>query len=380
MQFRLTALILLALFCPAVDSLSDETLRERVGQMFVIGFRGTEIDENSYAVKTVNALNIGGVVLFDYDVPSQSFPRNIINPEQTGELVADLKALTDGSLLICVDAEGGKVNRLKPKYGFTDIPGAEYCGSSNDPELTKQIASLMASQLHDLGIDLNFAPVVDVNVNPENPVIGALGRSFSGDPDVVSAHAKAFIQAHDDFQVLTCVKHFPGHGSSSSDSHYGMVDVTETYREDELKPYRSLIGDGKIRLVMTAHIFDRNIDPDCPATLSPRFIKGILRDGMGFDGVVVSDDMHMGAISEHFSFEESIVLAINAGCDILVLSNNNRTYDELSPYRAVDAVLKAVSEGRITKERIDEAYQRVSELKKNHAQRRGGTDTHCRDR
>jgi beta-N-acetylhexosaminidase len=279
--------------------------------------------------------------------------------------------LTNGSLFICVDAEGGRVNRLKSKYGFADIPGAEYCGRANDPGLTKRIASLMAAQLQHLGIDVNFAPVVDVNVNPENPAIGALGRSYSGDPDLVTAHARAFIEAHDDCQVLTCVKHFPGHGSSSSDSHIGMVDVTETYREEELKPYRSLIGEGKVQMVMTAHIFDMNIDLEYPATLSPRFIKGILRDGMGFDGVVASDDMHMGAITEHYRFEESLVLAINAGCDFLILSNNSLAYDEFSPYRAVEAVLRAVEEGKIAEDRINESYERIARLKEEHARRRG---------
>ena len=344
--------------------LTDEQLQERIGQMLIIGFRGIEVSENSYITQAIKDLNIGGVILFDYDVPSKSFSRNITGPEQTKNLIKDIQSFSPLPLFIAVDAEGGNVNRLKEKYGFISVRSAQEMGEKDNPIETKKIAAGLAFQLVDLGFNINFAPVVDVNVNPENLVIGKIERSFSGNPEKVTEQALAFINGHQEQGVITALKHFPGHGSSKDDSHKGMVDITDTYRDKELIPYQKIIEQGKADMVMTAHIIDKNVDPEYPATLSSLFINNILREQLGFQGVVVSDDMQMGAITESYSFDEAIIRAVNAGCDLLIISNNSSVYDESAPYRTRDIIFNAVKQGRISYDRIIESSDRIYTLKK----------------
>jgi beta-N-acetylhexosaminidase len=340
-----------------------QPLQEKVGQMLMVGFRGTEAPKDSYIAKTIQDLNLGGVILFDYDLPSKSAGRNITDPEQTKNLVTQLKSyFKDAPLFVSVDAEGGFVNRLKSKMGFIDVPSAKTVGAADETLVLKTYWDL-AKELADLGFNVNFAPVVDVDINSQNPAIGGLERSFSADPKKVVNNARTLIAAHKSFGVLTALKHFPGHGSSAADSHLGLADVTDTYKKTELAPYEELIKDKAVDAVMTAHIINRNVDPAYPATLSPLFIQNILRDKLGFDGVVFSDDMQMGAIIENYGFEDAIIRAINAGCDILVFSNNGASYDESVPYRSRDTIVKAVQDGRITQARIDQAYTRIMELK-----------------
>jgi len=342
------------------------TLNQMIGEMIILGFRGTEIESSSRIVRDINKYNIGGIILFDYDVPSKSFPRNIENPQQTKQLIEDIKEKTRSDLFIAVDAEGGYVNRLKAEYGFVQIESAEVLGEGN-PEDTYIKAMPLGEELDFLGFNLNFAPVVDVNINKDNPVIGSLERSFSDDPVKVYRHAGYFIDAMHKYNIITAIKHFPGHGSSTEDSHLGLVDVTNTYDEEtELFPYRKLIEDGKTDIVMTAHIMNKNIDPDNPATLSSIFLQDILRDKLNYQGAVISDDMQMGAITDRFGFEEAITGAINAGCDLLILSNNGLEYDENIAQKAVDAINKAIGEGKITEEKINDSYNRIKQLKEKY--------------
>jgi len=342
---------------------TDKELLEKIGQMLIIGFQGTIISEDSYISKAINDLNIGGIILFDYDVPSKSSSRNISNPEQVKKLIKNLQEFSPTPLFIAIDAEGGYVNRLKPKYGFIEIPSAQEMGKKNIEE-TKKTGIKLTNQFTNLGINTNFAPVVDVNINPNNPVIGRIERSFSSNPEKVTAYAFAFIQGHHQNNIITAIKHFPGHGSSKDDSHQGMTDITKTYQEKELIPYQELIKKGAVDMIMTAHIINRDIDPNYPATLSPFFINNILRQQLGFNGVIVSDDMQMGAITEYYGFAESIILAINAGCDILIISNNNKIYDETAPYRAQEIIFEAVKSGKISIDRILESSERIYKLKK----------------
>ncbi len=337
-------------------------LEDMVGQMLLVGFRGTDITENSSIVQMLYELNLGGVVLFDYDVPSQSFPRNILDPKQTQKLIADLQRSSKTPLLVAVDAEGGRINRLQAKYGFLDIPSAQEMGRKTYQECFT-IYRTLAQQLHDLGFNLNLAPVVDLNLNPKNPVIGSLERSYSGKSQKVTECALAFIAAHREKKLITTLKHFPGHGSSQQDSHLGLVDVTRTYEAIELQPYRDLIQKNHAETVMTAHIMNRKIDPKFPATLSQEYIQHQLRDKLSFQGVVISDDMQMGAITEHYGFAEALILAINAGCDLIALANNAKTYDETLPIHAHRIIVAAVKTGRISIQRIDEAYERLKQLK-----------------
>lgn len=344
----------------------DAELKNKIGQMLIVGFRGTEISSDSYISQAMQDLNLGGVILFDKDSPSQGkITRNIANPTQTKQLISNLKKYSPSPLFVAVDAEGGYVNRLKDKYGFFKIPSAEKLGQGTLAD-TKEKGELLGAELKGMGFNIDFAPVVDVNVNPDNPVIGYLERSFASDPQKVSAYAKEFINGLQNNNIIPAIKHFPGHGSSTTDSHLGITDITKTWSPKELIPYIELIKNGYSDMIMTAHIMNTAIDPNYPATLSPIFINGLLRKGLGFKGLVVSDDMQMGAIVDNFGFNEALTRAINAGCDMLIISNNIKTYDEQAPYAAADAIFNAVKTKQISEERINEAYNKIQQFKKNH--------------
>ncbi|RLB66095.1 MAG: glycoside hydrolase family 3, partial [Deltaproteobacteria bacterium] len=212
------------------------------------------------------------------------------------------------------------------------------------------------------GITLNFAPVVDLNINPNNPVIGKLERSFSADPQVVTRMALAFIRAHHVLGIRCTLKHFPGHGSSSTDSHLGFVDVTKTWSPVELEPYKNIIGAGMADAIMTAHVFNAKLDEDYPATLSKRVITGLLREKLGYGGVIISDDMQMGAIRKYYGFEQAIRLAIDAGVDILIVANNT-IFDKTAIPRAISIIRTLVKQGKISVPRIEASYRRIHALK-----------------
>ncbi len=348
-----------------IAPVTDAELKKMIGQMIIIGFRGTQATPKSEIAKAIKDLNLGGVFLSDYDISSQSFPRNITSPEQVKKLIADLKTYSP-SLFVAVDAEGGKVNRLKPEYGFVTILSASEMGKDKTGAITSQEAKKLASELQGAGFNMNFAPVVDLNINPQNPIIGGLGRSFSADPENVITQARVFIKAFRLFNIITVAKHFPGHGSSTTDSHKGLVDVTSTYQNSELNPYIELQRENLLDAVMVGHIINKNIDKDLPATLSPAFLQTILRQQIGFKGVIISDDMQMAAIANQYTLKDSLVKAINAGCDIVAFSNNSQiiAYDKDLAYKVADAIFEAVKENQIPRERIIESSKRILKLKK----------------
>jgi beta-N-acetylhexosaminidase len=338
-------------------------LRQKLAQMVLVGFRGTTLDPDNPIVADIRDRGIGGTVLFSRDVALGSPVRNVESPEQVAALDAALADLaTTPPLMIAVDQEGGRVARLNDAHGFPPTISAQAMGDQNDSAFTYDVARKMAQTLKDAGINHNFAPVVDVNTNPDNPVIGAIGRSFSADPAVVAEQAAAFIRGHHDAGITTTLKHFPGHGSSRQDSHQGFVDVTETWQPLELDPYRTLIAQGLVDTVMTAHVFNGQLDPDTVATLSKPIITGILREELGFDGVVFSDDMQMGAIADNYGFEDAIVATVDAGVDIIAVGNNLQ-YDPDVAARIIDILAAAVADGRLTEARIDESYRRIMALK-----------------
>jgi beta-N-acetylhexosaminidase len=309
-------------------------------------------------------LGIGGVILFEYDLPSKSRPRNITSPQQLQNLCSDLQQLSDHKLLIAIDQEGGKVNRLKTNYGFPATVSAQYLGKLDNSDSTRFYAESMAKTLSDCGVNLNFTPCIDLNINPNCPVIGKVERSFSDNPDKVVKHAAIFVERHRTYGVLTCLKHFPGHGSSKDDSHDGFTDITNTWKNVELQPYKTMISNGMCDAVMSSHVFNARLDADYPATLSQKIITGMLRDSLGWDGCIFSDDMNMGAITKNFGFKESIALAINAGIDVLVFSNNApEGYDPHIAQKALNAILELVNEGVITEQRIEESYRRIMRIK-----------------
>ena len=228
--------------------------------------------------------------------------------------------------------------------------------------LVEQEADQTAAFLAAAGINVNFAPVVDIDSNPDNPVIGRLGRSFSADPVVVSNMAACWIRAHDRHRVISCPKHFPGHGSSTADSHHGFVDISATWRETELQPYRTLFATETIDMVMAGHLFHRELDPLFPATLSRDTIAGLLREELGFNGVVVTDDLQMKAISDCYDFSEAVCRCFAAGIDMLVIGNN-LAYDPEVLKTGISALQDGLKHGLVQEEQLHHACARVNKLK-----------------
>lgn len=366
--FAIAAIITTTFSCQSQQvelTVPESQLRTEIAQMLMVGFRGTTLTKENHIYNDIKELKIGGVILFEYDAPSRKRPRNITSRQQLKKLCSDLQALNNEPLLIAIDQEGGKVSRLKEKYGFQTFAGAKQMAASGSTDSTSYWSDQTAKTLKQLGINLNFAPCTDVDVNPDCPIIGKLGRSFSSSPEEVARHAEAWITAHKKMGVLSCVKHFPGHGSSESDTHLGIADVSDTWSDKELIPYRRLIKDNVVDLVMTSHVYNSKLDAEWPATLSEKVINGHLRKRLGFKGVVVTDDLAMGAMVSQYSFDTILSRAILAGADILCLSNNGDTYDPDIAAKAIDIITEKVKDGTIPETRIHESYDRIMELKKS---------------
>ncbi len=338
------------------------SLAEKIGQMVMIGFRGTEADESSPIIKAVKNHHLGGVWLTDNENEMGIINGNIRSPKQVRKLVSDLQASAEIPLFISIDAEGGNIIRLKEKYGFPPTLSAKKLGEADDPDLTSKQAGLIATMLSKLGINFNFAPVLDLDINKQNPALGKKERCFSDDPRSVVKHAEVIIEHHRKHGILCAAKHFPGHGSALKDSHHGFVDITDTWSENELHPYRTLIERGMPDAVITAHIFHSVLDSQYPATLSNPIINGMLRQQLGFEGIVISDDMNMGAIQYNYSYDNAVELAINAGVDIILQSNVDH-YDVEIALHTIKIIENLVDSGRVPLNRIDESFQRIMKRK-----------------
>ncbi len=335
-----------------------------IGQMLMVGFRGANLDDSSPIIQDIRDRNLGSVVLFDFDVATSTAGRNVQSPSQLTALTTALNQAARIPLLIAIDQEGGQVARLKPSNGFPATLSEQDLGKLDDTGKTLQNAETIGRMLSAAGINMDLAPVVDLNTNPDNPIIGMLGRSFSADPVVVTRNAEVEIKGLHEYRVLSTLKHFPGHGSSRSDSHLGFVDVTDTWSPVELEPYTQTIAAAMCDAVMTAHIFNAKLDPDYPVTLSNAIITGILRNQIHWDGVVISDDMQMGAISQRYGLEFAIQKAIEAGVDILAFGNNlPGAFDPNITQKAMAIVKGLVSEGKLSRARIDQSYRRIMALK-----------------
>lgn len=357
------ALILVAAFSLfGISAARAADLDQMIGQMLMAGFRGYEVDANSPIMRDIKERHLGGVILFDYDVALGKPERNIKSPAQVRRLNSVLAAAAEIPLFIAVDQEGGRVQRLKKVYGFSETPSAQELGSGPDKGVF-EAALAVGRTLSENGFNLDFAPVADVNVDPESPAIGKIGRAFSSDPERVAECNSLFLNGLAVNDVIGCLKHFPGHGSAGADSHLGVTDVTHTWSKAELIPYERLVEEGTARIIMTAHIFNASLDPDYPATLSRKVITGLLRERIGFNGVVVTDDMNMKAITSQYGQEEAIRLAIEAGADIL-LFGNNLVYDPNIVKKAHATIRRLVDEGTIPPERIHASYARIMRLKK----------------
>lgn len=354
-------LLVLMIFCVTPSPCQAADLDTMIGQMLMAGFRGYTVNDHSAIVRDIRQYHLGGVVLFDYDAERKVYDRNIQNRAQVKQLNADLQSRAQIPLFIAIDQEGGKVQRLKAKYGFTESPSAAQLGKADDATVA-QAATDIAHMLNETGFNMDFAPVADVNIDPNSPAIGAIGRSFSSDPHRVAQCDTLFLTQFAKLGIVGCLKHFPGHGSAGADSHKGLTDVTATWSQRELIPYEKLIKQGLPQMIMTAHIFNATLDPDYPATLSKKVITGILRQRLGFNGVVITDDMNMQAISKFYGEKEAIRLAIEAGADILLFGNNLIFDRDIIP-KAHAAIHQLVDDGVISVERIRTSYERIIHLK-----------------
>jgi beta-N-acetylhexosaminidase len=329
-----------------------------LAQLFIVGFDSRALAEGGWLAAALQRNPPGGVILFDRNVDGAT--QNFSSSAELKSLTRQLRELAAAPLLIAADQEGGKVRRLKERDGFPAFPSAEELGRCG-PEQCAASAASMAALLADHGVNFNLAPVADLNLNPASPIIARYGRSFSHDPTCAADCCRAFIEAHRRCGVACCLKHFPGHGSAKGDTHLGFVDITEDWQEVELEPYRLLIRDGLADAVMTAHVVHRGLEPEgLPASLSPA-VTALLRQRLGFGGLLITDDLQMKAVTAQHGYKEAVRRAVLAGADMLIVGNNlSRSPEALA--EGVSAVQEVLDQGLITAERIRTSLARIAAL------------------
>ncbi|MFZ9596148.1 MAG: beta-N-acetylhexosaminidase [Bdellovibrionia bacterium] len=317
-----------------------------VGELFILGFNGLEL--SSETASFLSEARIGGVILFSH---------NTETPGQIAELTNQIQECRDTlPLWISVDQEGGKVQRFKK--GFSRIPEAAAIGATQSPKLAFEISEIIAQELKAVGVNLNFCPVADINTDPKNPVIG--NRSFGTTEETVSKFVTAMVRGHLVHGVQPCVKHFPGHGDTLTDSHFALpvVDTSlELLRERELKPFQKAFK-SHCSMVMTAHIIVKQVDPKVPATLSKIILQDLLRNELRYDQLIISDDLEMKAITDHFGAQDAPRLALEAGCDLFIY----RTQEAAQV--GYEALIQALEKGQLNPEWVLRAEHRAKRLKK----------------
>ncbi|MCL1916218.1 MAG: glycoside hydrolase family 3 [Desulfovibrionaceae bacterium] len=364
MKIGLGLLQILALTCLLAPARATEADPEiMLGQMLMLGFRGERAGEGDLplVMELIRQGRLGGVILFDRDSSSGGGPRNIRSREQLRALCAELNRVAPMPLFIAVDQEGGLVQRLKPAQGFRGLPSASEMGRLSAEEVFK-LAAGQGLEMAEIGLNLNFAPVIDLDLNPKSPAIGALGRSFGVLTKDAARLGLAFMRGLNSAGVIACFKHFPGHGSAAQDTHLGLADISASWRPEELEPYRFLLAQPGAYAVMAGHLFQRGLDSRLPASLSPRIIDRLLRDDLGWQGVVFSDDLQMRAITEHYSLRETLRLGIQAGVDVFILGNN-LDYRQGLAEEAWLTLMDLYRQGEIPQERLRRSFARIQDLK-----------------
>ena len=358
MLLQKTRLCFLFIFIPSfVFCQQPDSIILKIGQMIMLGLPGNAADTSSNFYKDIKDGKVGGISIYEVHLTATNTAENLTAMIKTYQAAAPIPLFT------AITQEGGQVNRLKTKYGFPPTVSAQYLGELDNLDSTKYYADNTAFTLSRLGINLDFAPVVDVYM-PTNPVLGARERTFSNDPQKIIKHAEQVILSHNYFKVNTALKHFPGHGSSTEDSHLGITDVTGTWKEEELLPYKELMKKGLVKAVMTAHIVNENLDvAKLPATLSEKMINDLLRKKLGFDAVVFADDMQMKAISNEYELKDAIEKTINAGVDVLLFSGNITDKERVTGSALVNMILQLIKDGKISEQRINESYKRIIRMK-----------------
>jgi len=323
--------------------MNASTLERAVARLFCAGFQGLAVPAE---LAELQARGITGAILFR---------RNVESPAQVAALNAELEERAGRPFLVSVDQEGGRVMRLREPC--TALPPMRDLGAADDPALARRMGAVLGRELRALGFDLDFAPVLDVDTNPDNPVIG--DRSFGRDAERVAALGAAAIRGLQEAGVAACGKHFPGHGDTSQDSHEELPRLPHDparLEAVELPPFRAAIEAG-VASIMTAHVIFEALDPLHPATMSRPALDGILRDRMGFGGVVISDDLEMKAIADHFGIEEAVVRGMNAGVDLFLVCHTPAVQHE-----AIDRLIAAVERGDVPMARVEEAGRRIDAL------------------
>jgi len=336
---------------PIKEQLDSLTLKEKIGQMVMVGIEGDVLGDD--AKQLIQQHHVGGIILFK---------RNIDNPVQTLSLINELKRTNSANkipLFLSVDEEGGRVSRMPDQ--LKKLPTSGRIGEINDNELSFEIGRLLGQELKAFGFNMDFAPVLDINSNPKNPVIG--DRAFGTTPDLVSRLGIQTMKGIQSQNVISVVKHFPGHGDTSVDSHIGLPSFYHDYerlKNFELIPFADAIKN-KADAVMIAHILLPNIDPEHPASLSRAVITDILRKDLNFQGVVITDDLTMGAITQNYDLGEAAVKAVNAGSDIVLVCHSIEM-----EMQVINALTNAVEAGQISTERIDGSVYRILKLKQKY--------------
>lgn len=355
---RLAAL-LAAGWIGLVGPSSAQSLEQMAGQMIVVGFAGDDVDDRGVAAARAEIAEglLGGVMYLKTNVASLAAVR---------EMNAAFRAASpDLPPLLTLDQEGGMVERLTEAVGFPETPNAATIGKGSPTE-ARRLYAKMAKGIAQQGFTVNFGPVVDLNRNPDNQVIARFGRAYGRDAATVSTFAAQFVAAHHDAGLLTALKHFPGHGSSTADSHEGFVDITQSWSPTELDPYGALIAEGLVDMIMVGHLYHADYagagSSKLPSSLSPDWIDGVLRSKLGFAGVVITDDLEMGAIREHYSLEETVIRAVTAGVDVLLFSNTAKSRPSLAAEVRAILVERAEADPAFRK-RVEQSYRRIVALR-----------------
>jgi beta-N-acetylhexosaminidase len=322
-------------------------LRRHIGQIIIAGFPGPEVSVELRAL--AREFDLGGVILF---------ARNVETPDQVAALAFEAAQLgLEVPAWVSVDQEGGRVARLKTP--FTEWPPMITLGRSGNEELARRFATALAAELSAVGISLDYAPVLDVHTNPSNPVIG--DRALGERADDVARLGRIIVETLQRHGVAACGKHFPGHGDTEGDSHHALPIVEhppDRIRAVELVPFEAAVQAG-VAMIMTAHVLYPALDEERPATLSARIVRGLLREDVGFEGVIASDDLEMRALTAQYSIEEAAVLAVEAGCDVLLLCGE----DPDRHARVLEALIHAVESERVLDSRIEDALARQRRAK-----------------
>ncbi len=346
MRFLLTILLMFLLSAQCTE------LSNKTGQMIITGFRGNTIHSKGFkkVLKQIKKGEISGVIFFS---------NNIKSKDDLIKMTEKLKKANKIPPFIAVDNEGGEVQR----YNYIEQKSAKEI-SKLSYEKARQEFAKMAQEEHELGFNLNFAPCVDLDINP-NSIISKKRRSYSSDYKKVSKYAEIFIEEHNKRKIITSIKHFPGHGSIDKDTHKEFASSTETFIKDEIMPYYHLKNKDEMNTVMVSHIYNKNFDNVYPASLSQKTVEGFLINSIGFKGVIVSDDYDMKAIRDNYDLRDIVVNSINSGVNILLFSNH-MMYEDKNLTNKIHRIIKEeIKNKNIDESKIDKSYQKIIDLK-NH--------------